>query len=598
MTVDHDVQLETPFPETSDVETSSDAYALRFSGSVGQWLLGTQEKLATELINSITAKSVLDVGGGHGQIAIPLCRRGHQVTVTGSAESCRHRLGPAMETGRCKFRIANVIDLPFENNSFDVAIAFRLVTHCAQWRELLAELCRVSRHGVIFDYPTSQSLNQFAPSLFGFKKKIETDTREWALFQHDQIAHALRDNGFGITGRRKQFFLPMVVHRMCRLRFLSQLAEQAARMSGFTRRWGTPVIVRAEPGRLSHVHGSGSKDSARNVKCGIPTGTRVLVTGATGFTGAVLTRKLVNAGLEVRAIARESSRTSHLSDLPIEWLRGEVHDPGLIRTAMDGVEYVFHLAAAFRDAKSLPEDYHNVHVMSTQLIAQEAIRSPTFRRLVHTSTIGVHGHIEGKPADEESPMAPGDDYQRTKAEAEHWLRAYASETGLAYTIIRPAAIYGPTDQRLLKFFRMANRGVFFLLGFGACSYHLIHVEDLTNVMLLSATNKEATGRAFIAGNSESIPLGEMAKIIAKELNRGIAIVRIPALPFFWAAWICEAICLPLGIEPPIYRRRVAFFTKDRKFNTNRIRETFGYEMIPNEEGLIATTRWYREQNWL
>ena len=126
----------------------------------------------------------------------------------------------------------------------------------------------------------------------------------------------------------------------------------------------------------------------------IPQGTSVLVTGATGFTGAKLTRRLVEDGLRVRAIARETSSIDELQDLDIEWLRGDVYDAALIEEAMQGVEYVFHLAACFRDPRAAPDEYRRVHVDSTELLARQAIRNPDFKRLIHTSTMGVHGHIE------------------------------------------------------------------------------------------------------------------------------------------------------------------------------------------------------------
>jgi len=174
--------------------------------------------------------------------------------------------------------------------------------------------------------------------------------------------------------------------------------------------------------------------------CKIPVGTPVLVTGATGFTGIVLTRKLVKAGLKVSAVARGSSNLEPLRDLDITWFRGDVFDEKMMKDALAGQQYVFHVAAAFREAKSTEQDYWNVHVGSTQIVAREVINNPDFKRYIHVSTIGVHGHIEGPPATEEYRFAPGDGYQRTKLQAEEWLNDLASKNPIEYTIIRPAAI--------------------------------------------------------------------------------------------------------------------------------------------------------------
>jgi ubiquinone/menaquinone biosynthesis C-methylase UbiE len=236
-----------PFPETADIHTSSDEYAMRFSGSVGQWMLAVQEQITLGMMRRFDQASVLDVGGGHGQLALPLCRDGWRVTVVGSDESCRHRIQSAVDSGACTFTVGNAIALPFPDKSFEWVLCFRLLTHCERWPELVRELCRVARQSVIVDYPTGQSLNAIAPALFGAKKKFEKNTRTWALFRHRQVLAEFSKNGFVPAEIQKQFFLPMVLHRMLKIRALSAAMEAICRGLGLTRRWGSPVIVRMVP---------------------------------------------------------------------------------------------------------------------------------------------------------------------------------------------------------------------------------------------------------------------------------------------------------------------------------------------------------------
>lgn len=333
--------------------------------------------------------------------------------------------------------------------------------------------------------------------------------------------------------------------------------------------------------------------------CRIPPGTPVLVTGATGFTGVVLTQKLVRAGLKVRALARETSDLEPLQGLDIEWLRGDVFDAEVMRKAVNDQQYVFHVAAAFREAKSSEQDYWNVHVKSTQLIAEEALKNPDFKRLIQVSTIGVHGHIENPPATEEYPFGPGDGYQRTKLQAEQWLIEFADKHNFPYTIVRPAAIYGPGDRRLLKLFKMALKRYFLLLGKGNCMYHLVHVDDLTNTFIVAATHPDALGETFISGADEPIGIAGIAAIVAEHFEKKMKVVRLPIGPFFLLGDICEAVCKPLKIEPPIYRRRVAFYSKDRHFDVEKMRTVLGYTpRHGNVEGIIETADWYVEQGWL
>ncbi len=331
----------------------------------------------------------------------------------------------------------------------------------------------------------------------------------------------------------------------------------------------------------------------------LPEGSRVLVTGATGYTGIVLVKRLLEAKTKVRAIARASSDLSPFKDLDVEWIRGEIFDKETIHTAMDGIQYVFHVAAAFREAKSTEQDYWNVHVGSTQMLCEEALQQPDFKCFVHVSTMGVHGHIVTPPGDETSAFAPGDGYQRTKAEADTWITKFGAEKNLPYTIIRPCAIYGPGERRLLKLFKMANKSYFPILGKGKCWYHLVHVEDLVGGMMLSAVEEKALGEAFIIGANEPIQLEDMAAIIAKVYKHTLRVIRLPIGPFFLMGDLCEALCKPFKIEPPIYRRRVAFYSKDRNFSTAKMRDVLGYQpMYENEAGIIESAEWYRDNDWL
>ncbi len=233
------VESEAP----ADIETSSADYARRFSGPVGAWMLKLQEDIVTSLLAATPTATILDVGGGHGQLAAPLCARGFSVTVQGSDPACATRIQPLLQTGACRFITGNFLNLPVAGTSFDVTLCFRLLTHCDQWLDLVRELCRVARHRVIIDYPASQSVNSIAPMLFSAKKKLEGNTRTWRSFTHAEIKDAFALQGFGLTGLHKQFFLPMALHRALRLAPLSALLERACRLSGLTRAYGSPVIA-------------------------------------------------------------------------------------------------------------------------------------------------------------------------------------------------------------------------------------------------------------------------------------------------------------------------------------------------------------------
>ena len=241
--------------EPADIVTSSDAYAARFSGRAGAWMLEVQRDITLDLLAPFAGGTVLDVGGGHGQLAVPLAARGYAVTVLGSSEACAARVQPVVASGNGRFMVGDTHALPFPDRAFDAVISFRMVTHSERWPTLIRECCRVARATVIVDYPTSQSLNAVAPALFGAKRRIERDTRTWTLFRHAQIRDAFADAGFVVAARRPQFFLPMVLHRALRSRTLSSGLERGCRALGLTRHWGSPVILQAVPANARDASG-------------------------------------------------------------------------------------------------------------------------------------------------------------------------------------------------------------------------------------------------------------------------------------------------------------------------------------------------------
>ena len=176
----------------ADVETSSDAYARRFSGPVGEWFLARQAECTNALLRDLAAGTrVLEVGGGHAQLAPLLIARGFEVTIIGSTPACAHRLSPWIERSQVRFEAGDLLALPVKDRSYDLVLSFRLLPHIEQWEELVGELCRVSARSVVIDYPSSRSVNMFADRLFAAKKTVEGDTREFTLFEPSRAASAI-----------------------------------------------------------------------------------------------------------------------------------------------------------------------------------------------------------------------------------------------------------------------------------------------------------------------------------------------------------------------------------------------------------------------
>jgi SAM-dependent methyltransferase len=230
-----------------DVETSSAGYARRFAGPVGEWFLDLQARTTLELLHAWPRASVLDVGGGHGQVTGPLADAGYDVTVFGSAEACRERVRGWVDAGRARFRSGDLLALPFGDATFDACLCYRLLPHLTRWPRLVAELCRVTRRVIVIDYPTRRSVNAAAGALFGLKRGVEGNTRPFLVFRDAEIEAAFAAAGYAATARRPQFFLPMALHRTLGAVSLSRGAEAGAAALGLTRAFGSPVILRLEP---------------------------------------------------------------------------------------------------------------------------------------------------------------------------------------------------------------------------------------------------------------------------------------------------------------------------------------------------------------
>jgi SAM-dependent methyltransferase len=227
--------------EIPDVETASEGYARRFAGEVGKFFLDVQAKTVLELLSPWPGARVLEVGGGHAQLAGPMTGRGYRVTVTGSAAVCRERLGPEID-----FEVCDACRLPFPDRGFDVVVAVRLLTHLERWREALAEMCRVARRAVIVDYPDTRSFNRLYGALFAWKKAFEGNTREFHCFRPGEVIAECARHGFGRPAARRQLFVPMVVHRAVGRAGLSRGIERASGLLGLTRALGSPVVLRVQ----------------------------------------------------------------------------------------------------------------------------------------------------------------------------------------------------------------------------------------------------------------------------------------------------------------------------------------------------------------
>jgi dihydroflavonol-4-reductase len=328
-------------------------------------------------------------------------------------------------------------------------------------------------------------------------------------------------------------------------------------------------------------------------------GDTVLVTGATGFTGGHLARALALRGHRVRVLVRDPARAGDLRATPgIEVCQGDLKDQAALARAVDGVTTAYNIAAIYRQAGVPAAEYRAINAEAPAALVRAAARAGA-RRVVHCSTVGVHGDVEDPPANEDAPLRPGDVYQDTKLDGERAARDAAAAAGIELVVARPSGIYGPGDRRLLKLFRGVARRRFPVLGSGEIYYHLTYIDDLVEGFRLCGTVPGAAGRSYILAGGEVGTLNELVALIAAEAGVKPPSLRLPVWPFWAAGAVCEAVCVPLRIEPPLYRRRVDFYTKSRAFDIGRARDELGFApQVGLREGVRRTLAWYRAKGWL
>mgnify|MGYP000585432960 CR=1 FL=1 len=247
--------------ETPDIETSSPEYRSRFSGEVGSFFLECQSHSVLRLIDSLTgAKAqpaemtgnnasqplrILEVGGGHAQVTRELLSQGYNVVVQGSSAACSRYLQEESEwqSSRLEFVASSLWNLPFPDQTFDVVIALRVMAHVKRSQELIAEMCRVAKQGVIIDYPGKSGINFLTPLLFSVKKKIEGNTRPYFSYQASEIDSYFTASGFSHLATKKQFVVPMGIHRAVGKKGFSSPIESLCRSLGITALFGSPAIV-------------------------------------------------------------------------------------------------------------------------------------------------------------------------------------------------------------------------------------------------------------------------------------------------------------------------------------------------------------------
>lgn len=326
---------------------------------------------------------------------------------------------------------------------------------------------------------------------------------------------------------------------------------------------------------------------------------RVLITGGTGFIGSRLAVKCLERGDFVRVYGQtntpaETDNKKFIESKGAEIVIGSMIDREKLIEATREIDVIFHLAAAQHEANVPDQVFWDVNVEGTRQILAAAINAGV-KKFVHGSTIGVYGNLDGI-IDEESSCKPDNIYGTTKLEGEKVVLSFKDK--IPVTVIRISETYGPGDRRLLKLFKMVRKGSFFHIGDGKNLHHLIYIDDLIKGFLLAAEKDEANGEIFLFAGERAISTNEMVEEIARGVNRPPPKFRAPFPPFLLLAIVMETVLKPLGIQPPLHRRRMDFFKKSFSISGTKAQGMLGFVPEYNfAAGVAETAKWYEEKGY-
>ncbi|HYZ57786.1 MAG TPA: NAD-dependent epimerase/dehydratase family protein [Streptosporangiaceae bacterium] len=324
----------------------------------------------------------------------------------------------------------------------------------------------------------------------------------------------------------------------------------------------------------------------------------VLVTGGTGFLGAALTRRLLADGVEVRVLARSPAKARPLADLGAQVAIGDVTDEAAVRAAMDGAHVVYHLAGPLLVPGVPAAEYQRAHVMGTRVVLDCCARAPGLERLVHCSTTGVLGVTGDRPAAEDVPWRPTNMYEQAKADAEAEVRR-RREGGLPVVIARPGLVYGPGDIHLLSFFQAIQRGLFLPIGRHKAWLHPIYIDDMTEALVRCGQRRAAIGECFHLAGAEPVPIGELARVIARAEGTRLPPGNIPLPAARVVAGLGDLLPPALRQRAPLTRGRLDFLTHSRMYDVSKARRLLDFA-APTDlpAGIARTVAWYRQHGHL
>lgn len=222
--------------------------AKRFGGPIGRILFEDQERVLSDFLGDVSGQRILDMATGTGRAAMALARRGAIVTgVDASQQMLSVARARAAEAGlTITFAEGDAHALTFADRTFDVVVCLRMLMHVPDWRKALSELCRVTRHRIVIDYPALGSAAAAQVVWRRAARSLGRNVEAYRVFRYSDIRRELDRHGFRVVSSHKQFVLPIALHKGIGSASVTRALEGVLARAGILRVAGSPVTIAAE----------------------------------------------------------------------------------------------------------------------------------------------------------------------------------------------------------------------------------------------------------------------------------------------------------------------------------------------------------------
>jgi dihydroflavonol-4-reductase len=324
-----------------------------------------------------------------------------------------------------------------------------------------------------------------------------------------------------------------------------------------------------------------------------------LLTGASGFVGSAVARRLRQAGFAVRALVRPSSPTAHLSDLGLDFVTGDLRDPAAVREAVAGARYLFHVAADYRLWARDPGELVQTNVAGTRLLMEEAMRAGV-ERVVYTSSVAtLAARADGVSADETMPLEEAKAigaYKRSKVAAERAVEALIAQ-GLPAVIVNPSTPVGPRDVKPTPTGRVIVEAASGRMpAFVDTGLNMVHVDDVAEGHF-AAFERGRVGERYVLGG-QNASFAEILAVVAEAVGRRAPRIRIPRSALIPFAHVSEAIARRTGREPMLTLDGLRMSKNKMFFSSAKAERELGYRARPYREGITDAIEWFRRAGYL